>query len=121
MSNDTKKHPATKSGKENPNWKGGITPKHNNLRGTLPYRLWRNAVIERDENICQECMCLCEAGNRVSHHILELKDFPEYGTLVENGMTLCIPCHMRLHSRKNEYKRKIMAEEVLEDINAVYA
>jgi 5-methylcytosine-specific restriction endonuclease McrA len=121
MSESTKKSVHTKRGVENPAWRGGLTPKYNILRGTLPLRLWRQNVNKRDENICQECGIVCLDGNRVAHHIVELKDRPDLGAIIENGLTLCIPCHRGIHAKSSEYKRQVMIEEVLKEIEVVYS
>jgi hypothetical protein len=113
MSESTKNHPATKRGEEHHNWKGGIVSTHNKLRQSSAYRKWRDAVNERDKHECQECGIFCEKGNKVSHHLVDFADRPDLGYLVENGITLCRPCHARIHSEANKIKRDVMASKVL--------
>ncbi|MBT8348699.1 MAG: hypothetical protein HKP62_04540 [Sulfurovum sp.] len=40
-------------GETNPSWKGGITPLYAEIRNSPKYKEWREAVLERDNYICQ--------------------------------------------------------------------
>lgn len=77
------------SGKGNPNWKGGISPRPLNSRR---YREWRKAVFERDDYKCVKCGY---SGGRIlnAHHKKDWSMFPELRYNVSNGETLCINCH----------------------------
>ena len=64
-------------------------------RNSPEYRAWRAAVIERD-GVCQGCGSnedLC------AHHILPWRYFKEKAVDVDNGMTLCGECHLKVHCR----------------------
>ena len=51
-----------KTAKEkNPNWKGGVTPIHQKIRCSKEYKLWRDAVFQRDEYTC--IWCFSKNGN----------------------------------------------------------
>jgi hypothetical protein len=100
MSNSAKKHGFGKLyGANHPNWKGGVTPKNVQVRGSGEYVNWRNSVFKRDHWTCQQCRNV--GGNIVAHHILP---FAKYKTLrfeITNGITLCEACHLRLHRITN--------------------
>lgn len=62
-------------------------------RNSYSYRKWREQVIERDK----KCAICNSTDKLVAHHI---KPFAEYPTLrfdINNGITLCESCHMKLH------------------------
>ena len=77
-------------------WKGGITPIHNRIRGSLEYIIWRNEVYKRDRWTCRMCKKYCEKGDIVAHHLQKFSDFPELRFLVENGLTFCRKCHVEV-------------------------
>ena len=86
------------AGESNPNWKGGITPLHSKIRHSPEYKEWRIAVFTRDNYTCQMCGARNKKG--VGHSIkLEadhIKPFSVYADLrfdLDNGRTLCVPCH----------------------------
>lgn len=72
-------------------WRGGITPENKRLRRTQEYKLWRESVFERDDYTCQ--MCDVRGGRLNADHIKPFAEFPELRTILENGRTLCEPCH----------------------------
>lgn len=100
-------------GANNPNWKGGITPKHIRIRMLQEYKLWRTAVFERDDYTCLECSQ--RGGYLIGHHIkrfsiiLEenevetMEDARNCGELwaINNGMTLCSDCHEETRRKKS--------------------
>jgi len=93
----------TTSGKNNPNYRNGITPKIIRLRYSQQYIEWRNAVYERDCWTCQQCG---QVGRRLqAHHILSFTKYPNKRFEIDNGITLCVPCHQKLH-RRLEAKEK---------------
>ena len=61
------------------------------VKRRLEYRLWREAVFERDEYTCVFCG---QVGGQISaDHIKPYSVFPELRFDVGNGRTLCNPCH----------------------------
>lgn len=84
---------ATKRGPANPQWKGGVNKINAAIRGSLEYKLWREAVFRRDNWTCVQC------GTRKSpinaDHIKPFCKYPELRFDVDNGRTLCVPCHKR--------------------------
>jgi hypothetical protein len=93
-------------GKDNPAWKGGVTPVHKKIRGSPEYALWRKAVFERDNYTCIWCGSNNTGGNRTTLHADHIKPFslfPELRLAIDNGRTLCVPCHRTTDS----YARKL--------------
>lgn len=81
----------SKLGSKNPSWKGGTTPLLRTARHSLNYKLWREAVFERDNYTCQ--CCKERGGYLQAHHIKSFAKHPELRFDVSNGQTLCLPCH----------------------------
>lgn len=67
-------------------------------RHCMEYKQWRTAVFERDNYTCQTCGA---RGVKVNaHHKKPYAYFPELRYELENGITLCVPCHMAVHRRR---------------------
>ncbi len=79
-----------RTGSRNPNWRGGSTPKGALIRGSREYKLWRIAVFERDGYACIWCGSLEKLN---ADHIKSFAHFPELRFAIDNGRTLCRPCH----------------------------
>jgi len=75
------------------NWQGGVTPKNITIRMSREYKDWRTKVFQRDNYTCQEC------GNKgvtlQADHIKPFAYFPELRLVIDNGRTLCVPCHKK--------------------------
>ena len=80
-------------GKENPSWKGGITPINNKIRGSIEYTLWQNSVLAKNGYCCQKCREIKMSYKLVAHHILNFAQYSELRFAIDNGRTLCVPCH----------------------------
>jgi ribosomal protein L37AE/L43A len=79
----------------------GIPGMVNGYRFTTPeHRNWRDAVLERDNYICQECGSQYKLQ---SHHIKRYCDYPELEFDVDNGITLCKECHNNIRGREYQY------------------
>lgn len=79
----------------NPLWNSDISEEDRiKSRKTIEYARWKRAVKERDDNICQKCL---SAGN-VAHHMNSYTKYPDERYDVDNGVTLCEPCHIKYHS-----------------------
>ncbi len=63
---------------------------------TAAHAKWSNAVIERDKGICQ--LCGATGVPLEAHHIKSYSKFPELAYDLDNGMTLCCPCHWQEHA-----------------------
>jgi len=90
----------THTGEKSPNWRGGLRTERQRAMGRWEYREWRQAVFARDNWTCQSCNvrgCYLEAD-----HIKPWCAFPALRYDVDNGRTVCKPCHMKLdtHGRK---------------------
>lgn len=89
-------------GKNNPMWKGGDSDKE---RRNSQYKNWRKSIFERDNFTCQKCGyfngCGIKRRDLNAHHIVHWIDSVELRYEVENGLTLCVPCHISEHTDKN--------------------
>ena len=83
------------TGKNNPNWKGGVSSEKHIIRNSLDYKEWRKNVFGRDDYTCQKCGV--RGGNLNAHHIEGYNNNPELRTETENGITLCKDCHQNFH------------------------
>ena len=92
-------------GEKNPNWKGGLTTKNLQARGSWEAREWKKNSLLRANHRCQECgvedgkTCDC-CGVRVKlhvHHIKSFSKFPESRFDPENSEVLCPKCHYAKH------------------------
>lgn len=92
------------TGERNNNWKGGITEENHKLRNSIEYRLWRESVFARDSWTCQECGQ--SGGNLNADHIKPFALFPELRFAIDNGLTLCVPCHKKTPSYLNRWISK---------------
>jgi len=100
-----KKMSEAHKGSKGSNWRGGVTPEHKQIRRSLEYRLWREAVFKRDNWTCQECEARSKKGKRIElhpHHIKSFALYPKLRFKVSNGKTLCVECH----EETDNYKKR---------------
>lgn len=71
------------------NWKGGGSKNRE-----CDTRMWAYAVKRRDNYTCQMCGLHSKRGME-AHHIWSYAEFPSKRFDVDNGVTLCGPCHKR--------------------------
>lgn len=83
----------SRKGEKNPQWKGGVTPKHRAIRTSKEYKNWRTAVFIRDNYVCQDCGR--KGGYLQAHHLKPFSVFPDLIFEISNGQTLCVPCHKK--------------------------
>ena len=96
-----KLHPeVAQRGEQHHAWKGGITPENIRIRASIEYRLWRKAVFARDNWTCLGCNI--KGGELHAHHIKSFSKYPELKFAIDNGATLCKPCHMETPNYGNK-------------------
>ncbi len=95
-----------KDGNKNPNWKGGIYPKHMLIRQSIENRNWIKQIFERDKYTCQECGKV--GGFLNAHHIKQFAYYPTLRFDLSNGITLCRECH----NKPGRHERKTKMPEV---------
>lgn len=97
VSDETKKRISlAQTGEKNNNWKGGITIERQRIMNSMEYKNWRTSVFERDNYVCQECGDRSGNGYTVvlnADHIKPFAYFPKLRFDLNNGQTLCVPCH----------------------------
>lgn len=69
----------------------GLSTENEKLRQSPRYKEWRTRVFERDNYTCQECKT--RGGFLNADHIKPFAFFPDLRFDVDNGRTLCAPCH----------------------------
>lgn len=79
---------AAKMGERNPMWKGGVTPD----RCTSQHIKWSRAIKKRDNYTCQMCGLQSKRGME-AHHVYSFTKYPSKRYDLDNGVTLCKPCH----------------------------
>lgn len=110
-------------GENSPVWKGDNVKNPRTERKTPEYRDWRKFVFNRDLYTCQCCGVRNGCGKYVrleAHHIKNWKDNPEDRFDVNNGITLCIKCHLLFHSsygKKNTNREQLL--EFIEEQNKI--
>ncbi len=100
------------SGKNNPNWKGGISTLLQKIRLSDKYSEWRKSIYIRDNFTCQICKKRC--GKVEAHHIRRFSHIIEDNNIktfeaamgcaeiwdISNGITLCKGCHNTFSKRE---------------------
>jgi len=89
-----KKFSEIRKGKNSPFWRGGISKINKDIRHSLEYRIWREAVFERDNYTCQNCKK--RGGYLEADHIKPFSLYIELRFVVSNGRTLCKKCHKEI-------------------------
>lgn len=71
-------------------------------RGGAVHAQWRKQVLERDGRRCTECG---ETRRLQAHHVIPWAETSDGDPLrydPNNGVTLCINCHYRIHGRRHK-------------------
>lgn len=84
-------------------WKGGITKTNLAVRNQVEYKLWREAVFKRDNWTCVWCGF---RGYVEADHIKPFAYYPELRFSIDNGRTLCKPCHKTTNTYGGKAKRR---------------
>lgn len=111
------------NGKNNPKWRGGITPKNQLIRISSRYQSWRETVFNRDNWTCVFCGIRCQKGTSIVLHADHIKSFALYPELrfeVSNGRTLCKNCHMKLHglNKKERLTNDVSNSDAIRELAA---
>ena len=96
------------------NWKGGISPLNTKIRSSLEYKLWREAVFARDNYTCVWCGYVSGSQKDTNgkwirieaDHIKRFCDYPELRFAIDNGRTLCVPCHKTTETYGNKKQKE---------------
>ncbi len=100
----------------------GVKPRtyhlrHRDKHGSAADREWRVAVFQRDGYTCRDCG---QKGGRLqAHHVKPYKAYPELRHVLDNGLTLCVPCHTKTDTYgwanywKDQIAVKRLAQEAL--------
>lgn len=97
------------------NWKGGVTEFRKKLRTIFEYRQWRSDVFHRDGFTCQACGD-DTGGNLEADHVTPFASIIQKYEIttndqarkcealwdINNGRTLCVPCHKKTPSYGNK-------------------
>lgn len=108
-------------------WKGGVTPVVTKVRNSVKMREWVLSVFERDNFTCQKCTK--RGGDLEAHHIKpfreilkEINDGFKGGDIydvimdgqdmwdLENGITLCFPCHCEVDCHRKRFTNLILTK-----------
>lgn len=81
------------------------------IRYSKKMRVWRVSVFERDNYTCQGCGK--RGGYLEADHIKPFAKFPEFRFDVNNGRTMCRPCHQQTDSWGNRGHGKKSQEPAL--------
>jgi hypothetical protein len=102
------------TGKNNNNWKGGITPENTKIRNSMEYLEWRKLVFKKDDYTCQKCYQI--SGILNAHHIESFNNNPNLRTKIKNGVTLCKNCHKNFHHMFGNQNNKNQLLEFLKKL-----
>lgn len=79
------------SGVNHYGWKGGKTRPLKLIRKKGKYYQWRKKVFDRDRYTCQKCGRV--GGYLQADHVIPVSLCKDLCYNLENGKTLCLPCH----------------------------
>ena len=84
------------AGEKNPGYVDGNGGKRAREKGRVmrskKYRRWKSMVFVRDNFTCQECGQV--GGELNAHHIKSYLKYPKLRYKLDNGITLCLKCHV---------------------------
>lgn len=82
-------------------WRGGVSSINKIIRASLECKLWRESVFKRDNYKCIWCGTKSNTKKDINgkwiiinaDHVKPFALFPELRFAIDNGRTLCEPCH----------------------------
>lgn len=90
-----------KKGKENPSWKGGVTPERQSFYMSEEWKNTAQVIFKRDNYKCTRCDQHHDKNNDLHiHHIVSFAN-KELRCEENNLILLCKKCHNWVHSNKN--------------------
>lgn len=92
-------------GAHNGNWRDGASRKNDLIRKSIEYKDWRTAIFLRDNRTCVLCG---STQNIEADHILPFSTYPELRFDINNGRTLCQPCHKKTDTYGNSKKTRVI-------------
>ena len=87
-------------------WMGGLTDENRKLRNSAEYDNWRKSVFKRDNYTCVACGVM--GGKLCADHIKEWSLYPMLRFDLENGRTMCYPCHQKTENFGGKMFSKIL-------------
>lgn len=79
-------------------YRDGRSVERRGERLSAEYKRWRYDVFTRDSFACRRCSD-DRGGNLNAHHIHSFAKHPELRMSLDNGITLCVPCHKAEHAK----------------------
>jgi hypothetical protein len=93
---------SSRTGEKASRWKGGVSLHNERARDGVQLKQWRSAVFKRDDFTC----CQCGSRDQIqAHHIRPWAEFHDLRFVVENGTTLCVICHGKVHGKDFSNRR----------------
>lgn len=103
-------------GEKNHAWRGGITPLRGKIYNTFEWRQWRSDIFNRDNFSC--VLCGIRGGRLEADHIKAFSIIIKENNIktvedavicaelwdINNGRTLCRPCHLKTENYGNRKK-----------------
>jgi len=83
----------------------GMATEDSRLRWSPAYKLWRESIFERDDYTCQYCGD--RGGKLNADHIKSYALYPKLRLDINNGRTLCVPCHKQTPTYGRLSKKQI--------------
>lgn len=102
--------PPVRIGPANNFWRGGITPFNQKIRHSIAYKEWRTSVFERDNYTCVSCGQV--GGTLNADHIKPFMHFPESRFDIDNGRTLCHPCHTKTETYGHKVHKYMLDNQI---------
>lgn len=88
------------SGSNNPRYNHTVSDEQRETdRRSTKNKTWRQQVIKRDNCTCQCCGVTIKDSKIVAHHIFSYINNPDIRHDPDNGITLCVGCHINFHKK----------------------